>query len=200
MSTSSPRTEAGRRHTVILTLIATVGSITVAAIAIIPPLLQTKPEKEGGSSKPTQTAVVTGNGSVAVAGDHAIVTVGSSDKLEGLLKERLPVSDHPVIDLSMPVSGQVQLFAEDKVRIPGLTRRIRRVWFGGEWLPFDYDRDYNRVFTVWGVPGEPITPKFDPESGEGMIKLEVSYTRYLDKPRDIRQRGDQSTLSSEVKK
>lgn len=177
MSEQTQKTKEERKQALTLALIATGGSIIVAAVTIIPSLM--------GEKKPSTSTITTATGSsnIAVTGDHASIAINSNDNLVEIIKERIPITDHPVIDLSKPMEQQVQLFPEDQVRIVGHSHRITQVWFGGnQWHSFDFGRAY----TVWGNVGEPVTPKFESQDGIGMIKLEISYTRYLDRPRDLR--------------
>ena len=94
---------------------------------------------------------------------------------------------YPVINFSKPIEEQVQLFPTDKVKIYADPDFLEEVWFGGIWEPYEPDREY----IVWGIPTQPITPKFR-FNGEGSIKMyidiSVQYSENLDKPRDIRQR------------
>lgn len=99
--------------------------------------------------------------------------------LRRMVEAGLPETSHPVVDLSRPTAIQVQLFAEDKVRIPGVSEAVSEVWFGNHWEPFALGREY----LVWGVPGQPITPQF---RGRGQVKLEITFTKYRDRPRDLR--------------
>ena len=94
-------------------------------------------------------------------------------------------SDHPVLDLDRPIEDQVQLFAEDKVTIVGARDSVSEVWFGNDWEPFVP----NKTYTVWGVKGEPLIPRF---KGRGMLKLEVRFTRYRDRKRDLRPDADEN--------
>lgn len=177
MNEQTQKTKEERKQALTLALIATGGSIIVAAVTIIPSLT--------GEKKPntSTTTTATGSSNVAVTGDHATISINSNDKLVEIIKERIPITDRPVVDLSKPMEQQVQLFPEDQVRIVGHSDHITQVWFGGhQWHSFDFGRAY----TVWGDAGESVTPKFESPNGIGMVKLEISYTRYLDRPRDLR--------------
>jgi len=94
----------------------------------------------------------------------------------------MPQDEDPSVDLSEPIRDQVQLFAQDKVRIVGFTDGLDEVWFGKVWEKFDPSKNDGRVYTVWGPVDTPIVPQF---KGTGHIKLNVSYTRNRDKPRDL---------------
>lgn len=95
---------------------------------------------------------------------------------------------YPVIDLTEPINGQVQLFPTDKVQIYADTDLLKEVWFGEIWEPYEPGREY----VVWGIPSQPITPrfKFDGKTRVKMrIKVSVNYSENLNKPRDIRFRS-----------
>jgi outer membrane protein OmpA-like peptidoglycan-associated protein/pimeloyl-ACP methyl ester carboxylesterase len=98
--------------------------------------------------------------------------------------------DHPVIDPTQPVAKQVQLFAEDRVRVFG-PESLRRLRFGGPWEPFNPTRTY----FVIGVPGQPVVPEFDPMPNM-LFKFEVEYNKYVDQPRDLRSNwtGDNTSV------
>ena len=99
------------------------------------------------------------------------------------ISEDYPKEVHPVINLARPVEEQVQLFAADTVRIQADPEHLKEVWVGGIWEPYEPGREY----IAWGVPGQPITPKF---RGDGLFKMtietSIQRTQDLDKPRDIR--------------
>jgi pimeloyl-ACP methyl ester carboxylesterase len=89
--------------------------------------------------------------------------------------------DHPLIDPAVPLSSQVQLFPEDKVRVYMEETVRTRVDFGGGWQPLNA----NRTYVVIGVPGTPVVPKFDPLP-VSPFKIEVEYIKYGDLPRDLK--------------
>jgi hypothetical protein len=166
-----------QKPAIVAATIAAAGAIVVALIG----------RKEGDGTSVSSTIIARGSSNVAIGvrGGGNNVTVNPTDtSVRRLLERGLPESDHPVIDLSRSVASQLRLYAEDEVRIVAVSQRIDSVWFGDRWLSFDYNRDYNRRFTVMGPEGQPVTPKF---AGLGFVKLEVSFTRYRDRPRDIRQ-------------
>jgi hypothetical protein len=109
-------------------------------------------------------------------------------KLEKLAGDSFPQDDHPAVDLSKPIKEQIRLFAEDKVSIVGYTDHIDEVWFGNRW---ERVAGHGHVYVVWGNVGEPVYPQF---KGTGTVKLEVSYTRYRDQPRDLRPPTEEGTL------
>lgn len=103
----------------------------------------------------------------------------NNTKIEKLLEDGLPAIDHPVVDLSVPITGQLQLFPEDEVAVVGWSESVRTLDVGRGMEPFASDKKY----IVQGPSGLPITPKFE---GKGIIKLEVRYTKNRDKSRDLR--------------
>ena len=92
---------------------------------------------------------------------------------------------YPIINLNRPVEEQVQLFPTDRVQIYADPDFLQKVWFGKIWEPYVPGREY----IVWGIPGQPVTPRFR-FLGQGMIKmrieLSVQYNEDLERPRDIR--------------
>jgi len=88
-----------------------------------------------------------------------------------------------VVDLSEPISEQVQLFAEDRVEVFAPKDRLKEVWFGDHWEDFVPDRRY----IVCGVPGKPVTPAFKAFEGKNLpgVKLVIYPTRDRDKPRNL---------------
>ncbi len=90
-------------------------------------------------------------------------------------------NEHPVVDLSHPLDQQIQLFAQDKVKIYADSSVIQAVRFGGVWMAFDPEREY----LVIGVPGVPVRPEFR-SIRRGHIKLEITFSRHIDQPRDLR--------------
>lgn len=100
----------------------------------------------------------------------------TKSQLQSLIDTK-PTTIHPTLDLSLPIKGQLQLFPTDKVKIYGSEQSLHEVWFGSGWLPFAYGREY----IVQGKPNNPVIPEF---KGSGQVKLEVTITKYKDKPRD----------------
>ena len=146
------------------------------------------PTVESGSTVAADRSAIASGGSIAVSagsGDVSISTDPSSKRLEHILEAGLPESDHPVVDLSEPIDEQLQLFAEDKVKVvadwndKGEPATVDRVHFGKRWETFEPTREY----TVVGVPGNPITPRIH---GHGYLKLQVQYTGNREFPRDLR--------------
>jgi len=91
-----------------------------------------------------------------------------------------PKIDHPFIDPSEPIAGQVRLYPEDKVRVFG-PESLKRIWLGGTWERFND----NRTYMVIGTPGQTVTPRFDPMP-KLPFKIEVEYNKYVDEARDLR--------------
>ena len=140
-------------------------------------------KKEYGSQAVTSTTSGTAIG--VQDSNNTTINIGTREPyLENILSKGLPQAVHPVIDLSVPIANQVQLFAEDKVRIYAGPDTIKRLWLGNHWELFKEDKEY----IVWGEPEKPINPKFE---GSGFIKMEISYTLYRDKPRDLRKSNNQ---------
>jgi len=135
---------------------------------------------------PAAPITVSGNGSTqtVVTGNKSKVTVHDSKRMESLLERGIPETDHPVVDLALPVEQQVQVFPEDKVSVVGWSDRVEAIWLGNQWEPVEPNSD--RVFTVWGRAGEPITPQFE---GQGHVKLSISFTKNRNQPRDLRRRA-----------
>lgn len=107
----------------------------------------------------------------------------ASKSLLGLI----PENDHPVVELTRPIKEQLQLFAEDKISFVGSPtfNNGEQIWLGHHWE----DAKPDKTYTVWGIPGQPITPRFrnlDLDQPFTVLKLEISFTRYRDKPRDLR--------------
>ena len=184
MTTSKNNKGSIKKPAIVIAAIAAIGTVAVALVGIVPSLTgDGKKDSAKPAAKDSQAVTATGSGNVAVGvqgGTGHTITVNPIDTRVGdLLDKGLPQTDHPVLDLSQPVASQIQLFAQDTVRIVGMSHPIERVWFGRDWEVFREDRDY----TVWGVPGEPVTPRFE---SEGHIKILVSFTRYRNRPRDLR--------------
>jgi hypothetical protein len=106
------------------------------------------------------------------------VTADNTTPMNGcdLAKEKV---DHPVVDLSEPIRNQVNLYAQDSVRIVDTERTLKQVFFGRQWELFVPKRTY----VVWANAGSVFIPEF---KGGSVLKLEVRYACNLDKPRDVR--------------
>jgi pimeloyl-ACP methyl ester carboxylesterase len=85
--------------------------------------------------------------------------------------------DAIAIDPKVALDRQIQLFAEDKVRLFDV--RIKRAWLG-EWFPFHE----GELYMVIGEPGQPITPRFEPMPPE-FFKVDVQFDKYCQFARDI---------------
>ncbi len=108
-------------------------------------------------------------------------------RVSNLLEKGLPETDHPVIELTRSMEEQIQFFAQDQVSFVGSPQFTHgeQIWLGNHWE----DAEPDKVYTVWGSMGEPITPKFrnfDLQQSFTAVKMKVSFTRYRDKPRDLR--------------
>ena len=174
-----------KKPAIVVAVIAAIGSIAVALVGIIPALTG-EGKKESGkppAAEASQVVTAAGNENLAVGVQGSTgntITVNPVDQRVGdLLNKGLPETSHPVIDLSAPIKTQLQLFAEDKVRIWSFKDDLAEVWFGHHWEPFVQEREY----LVWGIPGRPVTPQF---RGRGYIKMEITFTKYRNEPRDLR--------------
>jgi len=104
-------------------------------------------------------------------------------------------NDHPIIEFSYAMAEQVQFFPEDKVKFLFGEGAPKKVWLGYAWQDFQFEKEY----TVAGTPGQPVTPKFEPDINQGGMKLEVSFCRFVDRPRDLRSLGGLAELAVEHK-
>jgi hypothetical protein len=199
MATKTPTNPTAKRNAIALAIIATVGSVAVALIKVLPPLFA---DKQPEPSKPLQAAItplpvvapitVTGDGSTqtVVTGDKSTVTVHDNKRVESFLERGLPESDHPVVNLARPIEAQIQVFPEDKIEVVGWSDRVEAIWLGNQWETVTPNSQ--RVYTVWGPAGEPVTPKF---RGQGEVKLSISFTKNRGKPRDLRDRRPNEPVS-----
>ncbi|WP_309387461.1 hypothetical protein [Cerasicoccus frondis] len=168
-----------------LTLISTAGAVLVALITIAPSVFKGSESDESGA-EPYSATINQSIGDEASISNSTVIT-GNDVQIQNVENERLyelaektfPESIHPVVDLSVPIKRQLRVFAEDEIEIVGWTDRVTEVWFGKRWEPFND----HKVYTVWGTPGKPITPKF---KGYGEIKLKISFVKYRDARRDLR--------------
>ena len=190
MSNTNVRSSNAKKKEVKVALITAAAVVLAATLGIIPALKHDS-KKDPASSSQSVSATGSQNIAIGVLGSTGnVFNISPTDnRLTDLVAKGLPETDHPVVDLSQPIESQVRLFPEDKIRIVGLSDKLESVWFGDSWQKFDYGRDYSRQFTVMGQVGQPMIPKF---RGTGVVKLEVSYTRYRDKPRDLRAQAPKS--------
>ena len=139
------------------------------------------------ASSPLSKSLTSGgnNSPVINAERNSTVTVVSppDPRVGNLLERGLPESDHPVVNLARPIEEQIQVFPEDKIEVVGWSDRVEAIWLGNHWETVTPNSQ--RVYTVWGPAGEPVTPKF---RGQGEVKLSISFTKNRDKPRDLRDR------------
>lgn len=138
---------------------------------LLTPLLNENASQPQNPQKQSQS----GSGNIQAGGD---VTIINEQLSQQEISDNFPLRSHPMIDLSKPIEGQLQLFGTDKVRIYSPSD-LQEVWLGSEWQEYVAGKEY----MVTGVPGEPVTPKF---KGTGGFKLEVIYTADREKPRDLR--------------
>jgi len=101
------------------------------------------------------------------------------------LKSTIPKRIFPVINLSFPLEYQIRLFPEDRVEVFATPGKLKKVWFGYHWEEYIRGAEY----IVWGIDDRPVIPKFEFE-GEGYIKLCISYTKYHNQQRDLRNIDD----------
>lgn len=107
----------------------------------------------------------------------------------------IPHRAHPVIDLSVDLATQIQLFATDEVTIVGIGNvddEISGIQLGYNIIDFSRENiGAPNKFMVWGNLGEPITPIFFGKDGQqmnkGNVKLVVEYRDKVNEPRDLRE-------------
>lgn len=177
--------------------ITTLGGVAIAAIKVIPPFLPESPRSAPApvvtASSPSKSLTSSGSNSPVInAEGSSIVTVGSAPdpRVGDLLERGLPESDHPVVNLARPIKEQIQVFPEDKIEVVGWSDRVEAIWLGNQWETVTPNSQ--RVYTVWGPAGVPVTPKFQ---GQGEVKLSISFTKNREKPRDLRVRRPNEPVS-----
>lgn len=116
---------------------------------------------------------------------HTII-INQIEGKDQIVKKDLPKSENVVLDLSLPLLQQIQLFAGDKVKIVNSEYPLKRVWFGRLWEDYVYGREYE----VWAVQGDPVTPMFE---GKGQLTIEVFFTKFRDKPRWLQRISEDCT-------
>ena len=165
---------------------ATVVAAALTAIATVVSSSVPKPARQ-----PIEGAVAKSSGDFSsaisikdVSGSVVKIATPRDPEVKNILSAGLPQDEEPVVDMSVPIKEQLQVFAEDKVEIVGWTGNLEAIKVGPKWEKFDPNS--NHVYTVWGPGGVPITPEF---SGNGMLKVRVSYTRNRDRPRDLRSKS-----------
>ncbi|MEN9284805.1 MAG: hypothetical protein RLZZ179_2298 [Verrucomicrobiota bacterium] len=168
--------------------ITTLGGVVIAAIKVLPSFRaepsSPTPAPIIAPSTPSKSQTSSGNNSPVInAEGGSTVTVGSppDPRVGDLLKRGLPESDHPVVNLARPIEEQIQVFPEDKIEVVGWSDRVEAIWLGNQWETVTPNSQ--RIYTVWGPPGEPVTPKF---RGQGEVKLSISFTKNRERPRDLR--------------
>ena len=188
---------ANQKKALLALVITTFGGVLIAAIKVLPSF-----RAESSNSTPTpivapftpsKSLTSSGNNSPVInAEGSSTVTVGSppDPRVGDLLERGMPESDHPIVNLARPIEEQIQVFPEDKIEVVGWSDRVEAIWLGNQWETVTPNSQ--RVYTVWGPAGEPVTPRF---RGQGEVKLSIAFTKNREKPRDLRDRRPNKPVS-----
>jgi hypothetical protein len=163
---------------VVVAIIGGIAVIAAAAIGIIPNLTS-KTDTETKEERPNIIVKTDGQGHTVIAGGEDVTVNQTDPTILKFLDKGLPESEHIYVELGKPIADQIRLFPTDEVEIFATEDELERVWLGGSWKDFKE----NRKFVVIGIPGEPITPKFEGPAVHG-FKVKVTYTRHRGEVRD----------------